>query len=152
MAGNFITASCATQAVTSTPKSILGVKAAANLCLKSRRIIVSCDGVDATKGPALVEICSATFAANPPGTNSTLLTPAKQDTGRAETVQCTAARAWSLEPTVLTVVEQFNVPTFNGVVVKSLAGLIPGGAGLVVRVTLPAAVTCNVTISLDLEE
>lgn len=152
MAANRITVSCATQAVTATPKSILGVKAAANIALRAWKIAVSCDGVDATKGPALIEICSCTFATNGPGTNSTSVTPAKEDTGRDETVQCTAARAWSAEPTVLTVAGQFNVPTFNGVVIATLNNIIPGGAGLVVRVTLPSGVTNNCSITLWLEE
>jgi hypothetical protein len=59
----------------------------------------------------------ATFATNGPGTNSTTVTPAKRDTGRAETVQGTHAKTWTVEPTVLTLQRPLDIGQFNGVVV-----------------------------------
>lgn len=153
MACNPFTVQAVTQAVTATPKSILGFKPATNVACKALRLDVTLDGADATKGPALIEICHCTWATQGTmGTNNTAVTPAKKDTTRAETLQVVAGRAWTTEPTVLTVVDSFNVPSYMGVVLGYKIDLpISGGAGIVIRVT-SSAINCNVTLTLHGEE
>lgn len=127
--------------VTATAKSVLGLKAAANVCAKITEVGASFDGATSSNAPAVVEFMQSTFATNAPATNSTSVTPAKRDTGRAETIQATAAKAWSAEPTVLTLQRTLDIGQFNGVVVYMHPFASPfvviGGQGCVLRVTSP---------------
>lgn len=91
-------------AAAATAKCIIGVKAHANSGLLVTGWWISFDGVTASEKPVLVELMYSTFATNSPGTASTSETPA-QVTGRVLTAGFTAARAWTTEPTVLTVLE-----------------------------------------------
>jgi hypothetical protein len=126
----------------STVKSILGVKAHANSGLLLKGAWVEFQGVSATGEPVLVELCYATFATNSPGTNSTSETPI-QGSGRVLTAGFTAARAWSSEPTTLTMLEAHFVHPQAGVIYQ-----IPLGdeydselaEGFVIRCTAAAAV------------
>src|SRR5690348_10168494 len=88
--------------VAATAKSVVGLKAATNVCVKVTELSMSFDGATSSNAPAVCEFMQSTFATNAPGTNSTSVTPSKRDTGRAETIQATAAKAWTTEPTVLT--------------------------------------------------
>lgn len=98
-----------------TPKSVVGLLAATNVCVKVTEAKTSFDGATSSNAPAVVEFMQSTFATNGPGTNSTSVTPAKRDTGRGETVQMTAAKTWTTEPTVLTAQWVMDVGQFNGV-------------------------------------
>lgn len=108
--------SCTTEAdvalVATTAKTVLGILAPAQFGCDLRGFEVAFDGVTTTDKPVLVEICTATFASNGPGTNSTSCTIA-QRYGRAVTTGFTAAYGWTVEPTVLAVVDVFRV-TPNG--------------------------------------
>jgi hypothetical protein len=108
--------SCTTEAdvplVATTAKSVLGVLAPAQFGCDLRGFEVAFDGITATDKSVRVEICSATFATNAPGTSSTSCTLA-QRYGRSVTTGFTAAYNWSAEPTVLAVIEVFLV-TPNG--------------------------------------
>ena len=127
--------------VAATAKSVLGIKAATNVCVKVTEVSVSFDGATSTNAPAVCEFMQSTFGANAPGTSSTSVTPAKRDTGRAETIQATAAKAWTVEPTALTLQQSLDVGQYNGVVVKMFPFASPfiviGGQGVVLRVTSP---------------
>jgi hypothetical protein len=155
MACNQFDVPASTVALTAaTAKTVLGVKAAANVCVKLTEVGASFDGATSSNAPAVCEFMQATFATNPPGTNSTSVTPAKRDTGRAETVQATAAKTWTVEPTVLTNQRPLNIGQFNGVVVFmhpfSSPFNIIGGQGAALRINSPNNV--NFTGSLTGEE
>jgi hypothetical protein len=143
---------------TSTARSTVGVKAPTNQGVKVLGFYIGFDGTNAANGPAIVEVCSCTWATNPPSTNSTGITLAPLDTHWTETIQSTAAKAWTAgnEPTVLTVQEAFPVPTYMGaaMVFRPLTVLLicKGGNGCVLRITLPSGVTANATGALICEE
>ncbi len=124
-----------------TAKSVLGIKAATNVCVKVTEVSVSFDGATSTNAPAVCEFMQSTFGANSPGTNSTSVTPPKRDTGRAETIQATAAKTWTTEPTTLTLQRTLDVGQYNGVVVYmhpfASPFIVIGGQGCVNRITSP---------------
>jgi hypothetical protein len=124
-----------------TAKSVLGSKAATNVCVKLTEVSTSFDGATSTNAPAVCEVMQATFATNGPGTNSTSVTPPKRDTGRAETIQSTHAKNWTTEPTVLTLQRTLDIGQYNGVVcyMHPFASpiVIIGGQGYVLRITSP---------------
>lgn len=135
-----------------TAKSILGIRAGASFSIQLKAFGVAFDGVTASDVPVLVEICTATFATNAPGTNSTTVTPA-QKYGRLLTHGMTAARNWTAEPTVLAVIKSFLL-TPNGGTLEFQYPLgtepdVPLNNGFVIRCTAPAAV--NVRSNIDVE-
>lgn len=135
-----------------TAKSILGVKAHANSGLQLKGFEVSFDGVTASAEPVLVELCSATFATNSPGTASTSVT-ARQKYGRVLTAGFTGGKTWTTEPTVLTVFKEFLLAPDKGFIAYQWPlGQEPDSAlaeGFVIRCNAPAAV--NVRATLDVE-
>ena len=155
MAGLEFSAAGIQIACTDTVGTKLGVKAAANHPVKVYGFWWSFDGTDSTDGPALIEVGNCTFASNGPGTNSTSVTPYSTN-GRTETIQATAGKTWTAEPTVITVARAVTLPTYMGTATIFFPFarpiLVPGAAGLVLRITLPASVTCNFTGALDCEE
>lgn len=141
--------------VAATAKSVVGIKAPTNQCAILLELGLGFDGATSTNAAAIVELMGSTFATNGPGTNSTSVTPVKQDSGRQETVQTTAAKAWTTEPTVLTLWRSIDVPQYNGFIVLPLRQwfselVIAGAAGFVVRITSPNNV--NVSGYLTFEE
>jgi hypothetical protein len=143
-------------ACTDAAKTVLGVKAPTNQAVEILGIYAGFAGVTSSEGPALIELCQCTFATNGPGTNSTSVTPAKTDWARTETIQSTAAKNWSSEPTVVTFIEPIPVPVYMGfgMTYFPLNSIItiPGGGGFVLRITLPSTVTANFTGSLRCKE
>jgi hypothetical protein len=155
MAANIVDINYGTVAVvTATAKSVVGLKAAANQAVKVLESSVSFDGATSSNAPAVVEFTTSTFATNSPGTASTSVTPTKREPGRAETTQMTAAKTWTTEPTVLTVVRTMDVGQYNGIYHYihpfSSPQVIAGGAGFVIRITSPN--NCNVSGHLTAEE
>ena len=132
-----------------TAKSILGVKAHANSGIELKKYRVGFDGVTASAVPVLIELCYSTFATNSPGTNSTSVTPA-QAYGRVISVQATAGKTWTTEPTVLTVVEEFLLTPNGGLLFyDGPLGDTPDSAvseGFVIRCTAPATVNVRATM------
>jgi hypothetical protein len=120
---------------------------------KIHEIAVTFDGSNAGNASALVEFCRATFATNGPGTNSTSVTPGKRNPGDAETIQSTAAKNWTTEPTVLTAQQTLYVPQFNGVYHLIVPFTVPfkviGGQGFVIRITASANVNCSGHITVE---
>ncbi len=96
-------------------KTALGIKAATNVCVKVMEALWSFDGATSGNAPAVCEFDQITFATNGPGTNSTSVTPSKSDTGRAETIQATAAKTWTAQPTVIAVQWPVDVGQYNGI-------------------------------------
>ncbi len=129
-----------------TYKSVVGCLAPSDQRVVVHGFYIAFDGVTSTSVPALVEMCHSTFSANGPGTNSTSLTPVAGDSGMAETPQLTAAHTWTTEPTVLTVYENFLIPTYmgSGIVYYPLRNTmkLAGGLGMVMRIKAPAIVNC----------
>lgn len=136
-----------------TAKCVLGIKAATNQCVNLTEVAISFDGATSSNAPAVCEFMQSTFGANAPGTNSTSVTPSKRDTGRAETVQATAAKTWSTEPTTLTLQRSLDVGQFNGVAVYihpfASPFIIIGGQGCVLRITSPNNVNFSGWLSAD---
>ena len=135
-----------------TAKTILGVKSGAAFGLEMQYFSVAFDGVTASAVPVLIEVCYCTFATNAPGTNSTTITPV-QNYGRVIAHGTTAAKTWTTEPTVISVLDEFLM-TPNGGLVKWQwpLGQCPDSAlseGFAIRCTAPAIV--NVRASMDLE-
>lgn len=140
--------------VASTPKTVVGVLAAANVALKLTEASASFDGAVSTNAPVVVNFARITFATNPPGTNSSSFTPGKRDTARRETVQATAATAWTSEPTVVTPQHSKDIGQYNGCYhyIHPFASplVLEGGKGFGIRGTSPNNV--NFTGHLTCEE
>lgn len=95
-------------------KTALGIAAATNVCVKVTEVVASFDGATSTAVPAQIEFDQITFATNAPGTNSTSVTPSKADTGRGETIQATAGKTWTVQPTVITQQWALALAQYNG--------------------------------------
>jgi hypothetical protein len=129
-----------------TAKSVIGVAAPAQFGVDLTKFRIAFDGATSTAVPVQIELCYATFATNGPGTNSTTITP-QQVYGRAITAGFTAAANWTTEPTVLTVIDAWSLPAFNGTVIFDYPfATSPDSAvsnGFVIRCTAPAIVNCR---------
>lgn len=155
MAGMYADLNIPTVALTAaTAKTVGGVLASTNVGVRILGFALSFDGATSTNVPAKVEVCTCTFATNAPGTNSTLLALAKRDVGRPEVIQATAGHTWTVEPTVLTVLQTKYVGQFNGlfeILVPFATPLfVRGAGGFALRVTSPNNV--NVSGSITVEE
>ncbi|MGW4406509.1 hypothetical protein ACWEJ6_20945 [Nonomuraea sp. NPDC004702] len=145
--GYSITTEGAVALAAATAKTILGVKSGAttaNHAVDLRKFRVGFDGVTASAVPVLVEVCTATFATQPPtGTNNTTVT-INQVYGRHASTGFQAAKNWTTEPTVLTAVEAFLLTPNGGLVMYDWPlGDSPDsalGEGFVLRLTAPAVV------------
>ncbi|HEY9369312.1 hypothetical protein [Streptomyces sp.] len=139
----------------STAKTVLGVKSADDFGLDLKKVWLGFTGTSASEAPAVVEVCYATFATNAPGTNSTTLTaPAvTQIYGRALTHGVSAAKNWTSEPTVLTVIAEFTLTPNGGTILYDWPlGDTPDCAfdhGFVLRCT--AAASTSVRASMVFE-
>jgi len=137
-----------------TARSVIGVRAGAAFGLNLKGYDISFDGVTSSAVPVYVELCYATFATNPPGTNSTTVAPT-QRYGRVLAHGMTAAHSWvaANEPTVLTMIQDFWLDPNKGLVIYDYPlGLEPDTAlneGFVIRCTAPAVV--NVRAGLRME-
>lgn len=132
-----------------TAKSILGVSAPAQFGASIQGFQVSFNGVTASAVPVLVELCTASFATNGPGTNSTSAT-VRQERGRTITAGFTAAYNWTTEPTTLVVVENFLItPNAGSLLYDYPLEREPDNdvsTGFVLRLTAPATVSARATL------
>jgi hypothetical protein len=154
MAANIVDITANTVALTaSTAKTVLGIKAATNQAVKVLEQSVSFDGATSSNAPTVVEFATCTWGTNSPGTNSTSVTPTKREPGRAETTQMTAAKTWSTEPTVITLVRAVDIGQYNGVYhyIHPFAAphVVAGAAGFVIRITSPNNVNCSAHITAE---
>lgn len=140
--------------VAATAKTVLGIKASTNVCVKLLEVATSFDGATSSNAPVVCEFMQSTFATNAPGTNSSSVTPGKRDAGRAETIQATAGKTWTTEPTVLALQWAIDVGQFNGLYhyIHPFASpfIIIGAQGAVLRLTSPNNV--NATNKFTAEE
>ncbi len=135
-----------------TAKSILGAKAHANSGLLLESFWLGLTGVTASEVPGSVELCYCTFGANPPGTNSSSVTPV-QRSGRVLTAGFTAAKTWSTEPTTITVIRSFPLSPNGGLVLYDFPlGTEPDtalGEGLLLRLNYAAASAVRASMSFS---
>ena len=135
-------------------KTVAGCKAPSNQVLKILESRLSHDGANSANAPSVVDLADCTFATNGPGTNSSSYTPKKEDPGRAETIQQTAATNWTSEPTTITPRDTVNVGEYNGlyhyISPQMAPRIVVGGQGWVVRANSPAVV--NATVKILTEE
>ena len=133
-----------------TAKTILNVINAANGLIRITEMAVSFDGVSSTAEPVTVELCSSTQATAGTSTSHTIV----QTRGPTRTVQATAARNYTAEPTTLTVIKRWLVHPQTGLFVQFPLGREPEQVttadGLCIRCTAPAAV--NVQAYMEFEE
>lgn len=131
-----------------TAETVLNVIGAANVTFQLTEIGISFDGVSSSAEPVTVELCRSTQATAGTSTAATVL----QTRGPTRTAQCTGARAYTAEPTVLTVHRRWLVHPQAGMVIQFPLGREPdqsGAAGLALRVTSPAAVNCQAYIEWE---
>jgi hypothetical protein len=135
-----------------TAKVTLGIQGNAAFGLDLTKARVGFDGVTATAVPVLVELCYITFATNPPGTNSTTITPV-QTYGRVSAHGITAARDWSVLPTVVTPIDEILLDPNKGLLVYDFPlGTSPDSAfsqGFGYRCTAPAIVNVRGTFHFE---
>jgi hypothetical protein len=134
-----------------TTKTILGVVAPAQFGLDLLKIRYAFDGANPTAAGVLVELMNCTFAAQPPGTNSTVITPV-QVYGRTITPGFTAGYGWSAEPTAQTLIESTYLAPTSGLWYDfPLSTSIDTSAavGLALRMTAPAAVNARASMWLE---
>lgn len=135
-----------------TAKTVLGAKAHANSGLQLKSFEVAFDGVIASAVPVLVELCYCTFGANPPGTNSSSVTPV-QNYGRVLTAGFTAGKTWTTEPTTISVLKEFLLAPDKGLFAYQFPlGMEPDtalGEGLAIRITSPATLNCRASMNVE---
>lgn len=145
--GYVATTAAAVALTAATAKTVIGVLAPAQFGVDLTKIRV---GIDAAT-TLLVELCYATYATNPPGTNSTSLT-IQQAYGRPVTAGFTAARTWTAEPTVLTVLEEWEFTSGGTAIVDvPLATSYDSAVSQGFALRLTAGATANARASLAFE-
>lgn len=156
MSSGYTILSGASAALTAaTARSVLGVKAHANSGVLIKALDVMLDGVTASWPPTLVELCYCTWATQSPGTASTSISTIPQIYGRVIAAQATAAYNWTTEPTVLTPLKAWWIPSDKGVIAYQFPlGQEPDCAlaeGYVIRCTSGAGATPNARAGLIFE-
>jgi hypothetical protein len=134
-----------------TAKTIMSIINAANSLIRLIELSVSFDGTSATAEPVTVELCKSTEATAGTATAHTIV----QAGGPTRTVQATAKRNYTAEPTVLTVLKRWLVRADGGLLLvqdplgRETEEPVTADA-LCVRCTAPAGV--NVQGYLGFEE
>lgn len=135
-------------------KTVVGLRAAANISVEILELALSCNGNTSGNAPARVDFNHCTFATNPPGTASTsITTQRKRDPDKSATFQYTAAHTWTTEPTVLTPHFTRYVAQYNGnyhyVAPWTNPIILPGSTshGVAITVTSPNDVSVCGSIS-----
>ena len=130
-----------------TPLYTIGLIASTNVVVKVLEFSISFDGSTSSNTPAQIQFSQCTFTTLAPGTASTSTTPAKKDTGRAETFLLTAATTWTSTPTTTTRQWGINVGVFNGLYHYihpfSSPWIAIGGKGCVVKISAANTVNAN---------
>lgn len=126
-----------------TAKTILSVINAANSLIRVTAFAVSFDGISSVGEPVTVELCSSTEAGAGTATSHTIA----QVRGAPRTVQATAKRNFTAEPSVLTVLMRWLVHPQTGLAVQFPLGREPEQTvtvrALVLRCTAPATVNAQ---------
>lgn len=132
-----------------TAETVVMYICAANTPAKATEMSVSFDGTSASAEPVTVELVSSTQATAGTNTAHTMA----QVSGATRTVQGTAARGYTAEPTVLTVLKSWLVHPQAGIVLQYPLGREPQqnvtADGLGIRCTAPAAVNCQAYLEVQ---
>lgn len=143
-----------TAAAAGTAKTMLNVIAASNRRFVVTEIGVGFIGASGSAKPVLVELCTSTQAGA--GSGSSSVTPAAVDAGDATTVQATANKGFTSEPTAYTVIRSWRVHPQAGFVIQFPLGREPGpdvAKAMAIRVTFETGeTTTNVDCYLEFEE
>jgi hypothetical protein len=135
-----------------TAKTILGVNGTSAFGVSLTGYTISFDGVTSAAVPVLVELCTATFATNAPGTASTTVS-VDQRYGRVITAGFAAARNWTTEPTVLTAFAEMWLDPYKSTWSHDYPmGSEPDTAvsnGIVIRCNAPAIVNVRATLRFE---
>lgn len=133
-----------------TAKTILSVINAANSLVRVIEFGVSFDSVTSNAEPVTVELGFNTEATAGTATSHTIV----QSGGPTRTVQATAKRNFTVEPTVITVFKRWLVHPQSGLVIQFPLGREPeqttSARSVIIRCTAPAAV--NVQGYIEFEE
>lgn len=133
-----------------TAKTVLSVINAANSLIRIVEMHAGFDGVTSTAEPVTVELCSSTEAGAGTATSHTIA----QVSGATRTVQATAKRNFTAEPTTLTVLKRWLVHPQTSLTLQFPLGREPQQnttvRALVLRATAPANV--NFQGYLEFEE
>lgn len=133
-----------------TAKTILSIINAANALIRLTEASVSFDGISSTAEPVTVEICFSTEAGAGTATSHTIV----QTRGATRTVQATAKRNFTAEPSVLTVIRQWLIHPQTGMTYPLPLGReleqVTTADAIVMRCTAPAVV--NVRGHMEFEE
>lgn len=133
-----------------TAKTVLSVINAANSLIRICEFGIGCDGTSSTAEPITVELCYSTQATAGTSTSHTIT----QIRGATRTVQATAARNYTAEPTSLTVWKRWLLHPQTSMVVQFPLGREPEctvtSDALLLRCTAPA--TVNVQAYIEFEE
>lgn len=137
--------------VAATAKTLVNWISASNALSRCIEMHVSFDGVTASAVPVLVELCQCTQATAGTSTSHTIV----QSGGPTRTAQGTAQRAYTVEPTVITVLKEWLVsPNGGHLTLQFPLGRefeqITTADGLLIRCTAPA--TVNARAYLEIEE
>lgn len=136
--------------VAATTKTVMNVINSATGLFRIVELAVAFDGVSSTAIPVLVELCKSTQAAAGTGTSHTII----QVRGPVRTVQATALRNYSAEPTVLTTVKRWLIHPQTGITVFYPLGREPeqlaASNAYAIRCTAPAGV--NIQGHIEFEE
>ena len=132
-----------------TAKTVMNIINGSNGLIRIIEFGLSFDGVSSTAEPVTVELCNSTQGAAGTGTSHTIL----QTGGPTRTVQATALRNYSAEPTTLTVLKRWLVHPQAGIVMQFPLGREPEQVttadGLCLRVTAPATLNCQGYIEFE---
>lgn len=132
-----------------TAKTILSVINASNGLIRIVEFGVTFDGTSASAEPVTVELCSSTQAGAGTTTSHTIV----QCRGPTRTVQATAARNYTAEPTTLTVLKRWLVHPQAGIVLQFPLGREPEQVttadALCLRCTAPATVNAQAYIEFE---
>ncbi len=138
-----------------TAKTIIGVKSGAttaNFGVDWIGYSIAFDGIAATAVPVFVELCTATWGANPPGTNSTSVTVVQKH-GRLAATGFTGGKTWTTEPTTLVAFYSFLLTPNGGTVIYNWPlGQSPDsplGEGFAIRCTAPAIVNARASMEFE---
>lgn len=132
-----------------TAKTILSIINAANGLIRLTEVAVSFDGISSSAEPVTVEICSSTEAGAGTATSHTIV----QCRGATRTVQATAKRNFTAEPTTLTVVRQWLIHPQTGITYlmplgREIEQVVTADA-LCLRCTAPAIVNARGHIEFE---
>src|SRR5262252_5705841 len=147
-------ADAVTAAAAGTAKTVLMVIAASNRRFLCTEVGVGFIGASGSAKPVLVELVTSTQAGA--GSGSTSVTPAAADPGEASTVQATANKGYTSEPTALTAIRRWRVHPQAGFVLQFPLGREPSpdvNKGLGIRVTFETGeTTTNIDSYMEFEE